>query len=138
MQRVRGVLVVGALAVAVSAVAAGPAVAAKGGNNDTAKACQHGGWQRSPGRAGRSPTKATASTTEPRATPRCRREGRVRRIGGSFSLNPNSWLCAWNLGAGSGASLKEACDTDSGEFEEEEPSGDDIMATCFAETQPAT
>jgi hypothetical protein len=35
--------------VAVSVVEAGPAFAAKGGNNDTAKACQHGGWQTPPG-----------------------------------------------------------------------------------------
>ena len=45
MHRVTGLLVVGALAVAVSVVAAGPAVAAKGGNNDTAKRCQQGGWK---------------------------------------------------------------------------------------------
>ncbi len=44
MGRVGGVLVAGVLAVAVAAVAAGPAVAAKGGNNDTAKQCQKGGW----------------------------------------------------------------------------------------------
>ena len=36
-------VVVGALAVMVSAVAAGPALAAKGGNSDNAHACQQGG-----------------------------------------------------------------------------------------------
>jgi hypothetical protein len=45
MGRVRGVLVAGALAVAVSVVVAGPAVAAKGGNSDTAHACQQGGHE---------------------------------------------------------------------------------------------
>ena len=45
MRRVRGVVVAGVLAVAVSAVAAGPAVAAKGGNSDNAHACQQGGHQ---------------------------------------------------------------------------------------------
>ena len=35
----------GAVAVAVSAVAAGPAVAAKGGNSDNAHACQQGGHE---------------------------------------------------------------------------------------------
>ena len=45
MRRLGGLVVVGALAVAVSVVAAGPAFAAKGGNNDTAKACQKGAWQ---------------------------------------------------------------------------------------------
>ena len=41
----RGVLVAGALAVAVSAVVAGPAVAARGGNSDSAHACQQGGHE---------------------------------------------------------------------------------------------
>jgi len=45
MGRVRGVLVAGAVAVAVSVVAAGPAVAAKGGNSDNAHACQQGGHE---------------------------------------------------------------------------------------------
>ena len=45
MGRVRGVLVAGVLAVAVSVVAAGPAVAAKGGNSDNAHACQQGGHE---------------------------------------------------------------------------------------------
>jgi hypothetical protein len=45
MRRFRGVVLIGVLAVAVSAVAAGPAVA-KGGNRDTAKACQKGGWKK--------------------------------------------------------------------------------------------
>jgi len=45
MHRLRCLLVIGALALAVSAVAAGPAAAAKGGNNDTVKLCQKGAWQ---------------------------------------------------------------------------------------------
>ena len=45
MGRVRGVLVAGALAVAVSVVTAGPAVAAKGGNSANAHACQQGGHE---------------------------------------------------------------------------------------------
>ena len=45
MHRLVCVVVIGALAVAVSVVGAGPAVAAKGGNNDTAKLCQKGGWK---------------------------------------------------------------------------------------------
>jgi len=45
MRRVRGVLVAVALALALSAVAAGPAVAAKGGSSDNAHACQQGGHQ---------------------------------------------------------------------------------------------
>jgi hypothetical protein len=44
MHRLSGLVVIGALAVAVGAVAAGPAAAAKGGNNDNAHACQQGGF----------------------------------------------------------------------------------------------
>ena len=45
MRRLRSLVLMGALALAVGAVAAGPAAAAKGGNNDTAKRCQKGGWK---------------------------------------------------------------------------------------------
>jgi hypothetical protein len=45
MHRLRCLVVIGALAVAVSAVAVGPAVAAKGGNSDNAHACQQGGHE---------------------------------------------------------------------------------------------
>ncbi len=45
MCRLKCLVVIGALTIAVSAVAAGPAAAAKGGNNDTAKQCQKGGWK---------------------------------------------------------------------------------------------
>jgi hypothetical protein len=46
MRLLKCLMVIGALTVAVSAVAAGPAAAAaKGGNNDTAKQCQKGGWR---------------------------------------------------------------------------------------------
>ena len=39
------VVVIGALALMVGVVEAGPAAAAKRGNNDTANLCQQGGWQ---------------------------------------------------------------------------------------------
>jgi hypothetical protein len=45
MHRLGCLVVIGALAVVVSVVAAGPGAAAKGGNNDTAKLCQNGGWK---------------------------------------------------------------------------------------------
>ena len=44
MHRPKGLAAIGALAAAVSAIAAGPAEAAHGGNNGTAKVCQRGGW----------------------------------------------------------------------------------------------
>jgi hypothetical protein len=43
MHCLRCLVVTGAVAVAVSVIAAGPAAAAKGGNNDNAHACQQGG-----------------------------------------------------------------------------------------------
>jgi hypothetical protein len=45
MHRLRCVVVIGALAVVVSVVVAGPAAGAKGGNNDNAHACQQGGHE---------------------------------------------------------------------------------------------
>jgi hypothetical protein len=45
MHRLSCLVVIGALAAVVSVVAAGPAAAAKGGNNDTAKLCQKGTWK---------------------------------------------------------------------------------------------
>ena len=45
MHSLRCLVVIGALAVAVSVVGAGPALAAKGGNKDTANLCQHRGWK---------------------------------------------------------------------------------------------
>jgi hypothetical protein len=45
MHRLGWSMVNGALAVAVSVVAAGPAAAAKGGNSDNAHACQQGGHE---------------------------------------------------------------------------------------------
>ena len=45
MQRLKWLVVIWALALMVGVVEAGPAAAAKGGNNDTANLCQQGGWQ---------------------------------------------------------------------------------------------
>jgi hypothetical protein len=45
MRRLKCLVVIGALTVAVIGVAAGSAAAAKGGNNDTTKQCQKGGWK---------------------------------------------------------------------------------------------
>ncbi len=45
MERLKYLFVAGALAAVVGVVAAGPAVAAKGGNSDNAHACQQGGHE---------------------------------------------------------------------------------------------
>src|SRR5690242_14884462 len=44
MVRARVVVVVAVLALGAVVLGAGPAAAAQGGNDDTAHACQHGGW----------------------------------------------------------------------------------------------
>jgi hypothetical protein len=59
MHSLKCLVVIGALAVAVSMVGAGPAFAVKGGNNDNAHACQQGGFaNRFDGETGRPFTNA--------------------------------------------------------------------------------
>jgi hypothetical protein len=69
MHRLTCLMVIGALAVVISAVAAGPAAAAKGGNSDNAHACQQGGHTNLFEVESGNPftTLATAPATEPRA-----------------------------------------------------------------------
>jgi hypothetical protein len=93
MHRLRCLVVIGALAVAVSVVAAGPAAAAKGGNDGIAKACQKGGWQGlgtfanqgdcvNDGAQGRPPSLGSAGQTACQA------------INGIFTLHrPPTWMC---------------------------------------------
>ena len=116
MHRLRGLVVIGALAVAVSMVGAGPAFAAKGGNNDTANLCQHGGWNvlgvfanqgdcvndgAQFGAAGK------AACTDPHG------------INGSFDLDAtnHSWSCGYDVPPnpnGDLPALLTACRTDAG------------------------
>ena len=124
MHRLRCLVVIGALAVAVSVVGAGSAFAAKGGNNDTAKACQHGGWKAlvpdaggmfvnqgdcvNDGAKGSAPfgTAGKAACTDPHG------------INGSFSLDAtNSWTCFYDVPPNPThpPELQTACDTDAGQ-----------------------
>jgi hypothetical protein len=116
------------VAVAVSVVAAGPAAAAKGGNNDTAKACQHGGWKThgpaaggtfanqgdcvNDGAQGSAPPLGSAG------------QSACQQIGGSFSavVNPlGQWTCIY-MPSPTGTppddsntnTLREACEQDGG------------------------
>jgi hypothetical protein len=113
-------LVVGALAVAVGAVAAGPATAAKVGNSDSAKACQHGGWKTlvpagggtfanqgdcvNDGAQGRFPfgTAGAAACNAIRYS--------------IFSIDRVEWVCRYQPTGevDHRAALKTACDTDGG------------------------
>jgi len=125
MERLKCLFVVGALAVVVSVVEAGPAFAAKGGNNDTAKACQQGGWQTlvpnlgdrfanqgdcvNDGAKGSAPfgTAGKAACTDPHG------------INGSFDLDAtnHSWSCGYDVPPnpnGDLPALLTACRTDAG------------------------
>jgi hypothetical protein len=115
MHRLRGLVVVGALAVVVSAVVAGPAVAAKGGNNDTAKACQHGGWQtllRSDGSSFASPGEC-ASYGAHGGTFDTRTKSQVdcESVGGTFSTSTPLWTCT-NAPRSSFTTLTDDCFAD--------------------------
>ena len=117
MHRLRCLVVIGALAVAVSVVGAGSAFAAKGGNNDTAKACQQGGWQTLGTFANQGDcvndgaqfgTAGKAACTDPHG------------ISGSFSLDAthHSWSCLYDVPPnppGDLSALETACDTDAGQ-----------------------
>src|SRR5829696_7354449 len=98
MHRLRCVVVIGALTVAVCVVAAGPAAAAKGGNNDIAKLCQKGTWKT-----------LVTNTGDPFATQGdCVNDGAqgsapfgtagktlCAALGGRFELRTASWSCVY-------------------------------------------
>ena len=126
MHRLRCLVVIGALAAAVSLVGAGPAFAAKGGNNDTAKACQHGGWKTLGGAfanqgdcvndGAQAKLGSAGSTT-------------CQQIGGSFHFRRNAWVCQYTPNPPPAApmdpntiALGNACNTDSGGQGNFEPS----------------
>ena len=129
MHRLSDLVVIGAAAVAVGAVAAGPATAAKGGNSDSAKACQHGGWKTlvpagggtfanqgdcvNDGAQGRPPGLGNAG------------QGACQGIGGKYTLHrAPSWLCQYTPTDSPAeppedantVALQTACGADGGRF----------------------
>jgi len=125
MHRLRCLVVIGALAVAVSAVAAGPAVAAKGGNNDIAKACQHGGWQG----LGAFANQGDCVNDGAQAKLGSAGSTTCQQIGGSFHFRRNAWVCQYTPNPPPAApmdpntiALGNACNTDSGGQGNFEPS----------------
>jgi hypothetical protein len=118
MHRLWCLVTIGVLAVAVSGVGAGPAVAAKGGNNDTAQLCQHGGWKAfgtyanqgdcvNDGAQGSPPFGAAGKAACDAV------HGKFIPIGGE----PRAWLCDWKLqNASQNDTLSEACDAESGTY----------------------
>jgi hypothetical protein len=81
MGRLKCLLLAGALAVAVAAMVAGPASAAKGGNRATAHACQHGGHK----------TLFEAQTGQPfKNTGDCASQGARGGTLGQFAVRPRA------------------------------------------------
>jgi hypothetical protein len=142
MHRLSRVVIIGVLAVAVGALAAGPATAAKGGNSDSAKACQHGGWKTlvpagggtfanqgdcvNDGAQGRPPLLGSAG------------QAACADVGGSFRTQKGggAWSCSYTAnpppdppGDPNTLALQAACATDGGNFAiEDDPPF--TVATC--------
>jgi hypothetical protein len=138
MGRVRGVLVAGAVAVAVSVVAAGPAVAAKGGNNDTAKVCQQGGWKTLvPDAGGTFANQGDCVNDGAQASSPFGVAGAAEcnAIAGSiFSLLRNLWACRYqpnSMAVANAAALRTACAIDGGRDFSVRPDEGDNVAICF-------
>jgi hypothetical protein len=118
----------GALAVLVSAIAAGPATAAKGGNNDTAKACQHGGWKaRVPDAGGTFANQGDCVNDGAQSRPPSlgnAGQGACQGIGGTYRLYRSSWFCQYTPTDSPSeppedantVALQTACGTDGGRF----------------------
>jgi hypothetical protein len=127
MERLRCLLVAGALAAAVGVVAAGPAGAAKGGNNDTAKACQHGGWTGLlPDAGGVFANQGDCVNDGAQGSPPLGSAGQsaCQQIGGRFTQKGSRWVCQYTPtespsfppGDANTLALQSACDTDGGRF----------------------
>jgi|1186.fasta_scaffold61129_2 hypothetical protein len=140
MERLRRVLVAGVLAVAVSAVAVGPAVAAKGGNNDTAKQCQKGGWTMLVSQTG-VPFKNQGDCVNDGAQglgvqpPPLAGQVACEQIGGSFSSRNGGWICRYPVPPNPEMpqALQDACTTDMGSvsFEPLGEGSDEWFAACI-------
>ena len=120
MVRAKVMLLAAALAIAASVVAAGPAVAAKGGNA-TAQACQKGGWT-----LGTFANQGDCVNDGAQGSPPVAVAGQsaCQQIGGSFHQSrPPTWTCQYTPnplpdppGDPNSQALKTACDTDGGGF----------------------
>jgi hypothetical protein len=98
MGRLKCLLLAGALAVAVAAMAAGPASAAEGGNSANAHACQHGGHETLfEGETG-APFKNTGDCASHGArggTVGLAGQAACARIGGRFAAAPGAQNAVW-------------------------------------------
>jgi hypothetical protein len=139
MQWLKCLVVVGALPLVVGMVEAGPAAAAKGGNNDTSNACQQGGWQTLVAQTGDDFKNAGdcindgAQAVAPFGT-----HGKAACDaipGGQFSAGPASWTCSYPNNQYTG-SLLNACNIDandpSGGSFQTSSNGIGLEGTCQA------
>jgi hypothetical protein len=142
MRRLRCLVVVGALAVAVCAVAPGPALAAKGGNKDTARACQKGGWKTLiPDAGGTFANQGDCVNDGAQGSAPFGTAGNAAcsQVAGRFMLrtDPSSWNCLFDPIAfpGGTANLEAACATDTnnspGATFETEQVRDNLVAICL-------
>jgi len=133
MHRLGCLVAIGALAVAVGVVTAGPAAAAKGGNNDAAKACQHGGWMGSFKNQGDCVNDAAQAKPGSAGSTVC---GNIR---GSFHLNATMWTCDYTPARNDNfptdantVALQAACGQDRGTFQAQDIGiAPMVRATCF-------
>ena len=128
MRRLKCLVVIGALTLAVSAVAAGPAAAAKGGNNDTAKVCQKGGWKSlvpdtdgtfaNQGDCVNDGAQANSTFSDAHGSQTC------GDIGGQFRVKgATSWICTYGGDSADTTALHTACTDDGGAAFVTEPNG---------------
>jgi hypothetical protein len=118
MHGLRGLVVIGALAVVVGVVAAGPAVAAKGGNNDFANLCQHGGWKTlfpvaggafaTQGDCVNDGAQASSSFSDAHGMLAC------FAVGSAFFPTSSSWICRYDGAPDHTRLLRLACSDDGG------------------------
>ena len=139
MHRFGCLVFIGALAVAVCVVAAGPAVAAKGGNNDTAKACQHGMVDESFKNQGDCVNDGAQAIPPPilrfdSGRPTC------DDIGGVFMAGSNQWICVYDertntaRGGIDTHDLRVACRDDNGLFVTNTLPPSSLQGICSART----
>ena len=151
MQRLRCLVVIGALAVAVGVVAAGPAAAAKGGNNDTANLCQRGGWKAlvsdaggvfvnqgdcvNDGAKGSAPFGAAGKAA-------CNGLQLANGNTPTFTLDAThgQWTCDYDINFSSTPpeppALQTACDTDQGELRTSADAPGVYVAVCSLRPRP--
>ena len=133
MHRLRCLVVIGALAVAVSVVGAGPAFAAKGGNNDAANLCQHGGW-RAFGTLFANQGDCVNDGAKGSAPFGTAGKAACDGIGGTFTSDATSWSCSYDTNFSglpeNPPALQTACNADRGMLDTSAIAPGEFIAMC--------